>query len=367
MMTLPDPEFWRGRRVLVTGHTGFKGAWLALWLTQMGARVTGYALPPQHGDGIFGAANLIPRITSVTADIRNRLVFRRCVELMRPQIVFHLAAHTSPADQTDPIETYDVNALGTAKMLEELRRFPFVQAVVVVTSDRIYEVRNNERPFREGDQLGGGDPHGAGSAAAEFIVQTFRHSLGEHSAVAVATARAGNVIGGGDWTHGRLVPDAIRAFVEGDPLIVHDPEAALPCQYVLDPLCGYLLLAEQLMDNAAHNPAIWRSAWNFGPEDPSDVSVRDVADRLAEYWNTHDLPAYTPMASWRSDDTEDGPHGGYGGVRVDSSKARHTLNWQPRLSLEKALAVTVDWYKAQQRGENMAMHSALAIDDYLEA
>ena len=357
-MTFPDPDFWRGRRVLVTGHTGFKGGWLSLWLAQMGAWVTGLALPAEDPRGIYTAANVGARITPVTGNIRDASVVRECIRLMRPQIVFHLAAQSLVRRaHADPVTTYETNVLGTAKVLEEARRFPFVHAVVVVTSDKVYANKGDGRAFTEDDPLGGDEPYGASKAAAEFVVDAFRRSLGDSPRLAVASVRAGNVIGGGDWAEDRLVPDAIKAFTADAPLIVRNQLATRPWQHVLDPLCGYLLLAEQLVLDDA--PA-WRSAWTFGPSE--SYSVGAIADRLVAQWNGGAV--YGADVSWQNAADAPAPYEAPA-LAVDSVKARANLGWRPRLDLGTGLAATVEWYPAQARGADMAETSLRAIEDYL--
>jgi CDP-glucose 4,6-dehydratase len=358
-MTLPDPEFWRGRRVLVTGHTGFKGGWLSLWLAQMGARVTGLALPPEDERGIYTAANIGAQITPITGDIRDASVIRQCIRLMRPQIVFHLAAQSLVRRaHADPVTTYETNVLGTAKVLEEARRFPFVRAAVVVTSDKVYANTGEDRAFTENDRLGGHEPYGASKAAAEFVVSAFRRSLGEDHHLGVASVRAGNVIGGGDWAEDRLVPDAMGAFTQGRPLAIRNPAATRPWQYVLDPLCGYLLLAERLVLDDA--PA-WRSAWNFGPREDS-LPVSDIADRLVGLWNGG--ATYGADVSWQTVEDHGAPYEART-LAVDSSKARRILAWRPRLDLDAALEATVGWYQAQANGATMTAWSRAAIESYI--
>jgi CDP-glucose 4,6-dehydratase len=358
-MTLPNPEFWRGRRVLVTGHTGFKGGWLSLWLAHMGALVTGLALPTEDERGIYSGANIGAQITSVIGNIRDASVIRECIRLMRPQIVFHLAAQSLVRRaHADPLTTYETNVLGTAKVLEEVRRFPFVRAAVVVTSDKVYANTGEGRPFTEDDPLGAHEPYGASKAAAEFVVSAFRRSLGEDHHLGVASVRAGNVIGGGDWAEDRLVPDAMNAFTQGQPLVVRNPAATRPWQYVLDPLCGYLLLAERLgLDDA---PA-WRSAWNFGPREDSRP-VRDIADRLVGLWNAG--ATYGGDVSWQTHEEYAAPYEART-LAVDSTKARQILNWRPRLDLDAALEASTDWYQAQMNGAAMSAWSRAAIENYM--
>jgi CDP-glucose 4,6-dehydratase len=349
-MTLPDPAFWRGRRVLVTGATGFMGGWLALWLARMGAIVTGYALAPAHADGICAAGGVARLITPVTADIRHESVLRECLHLMRSEVVFHLAGL---GPRQNPVETYEVNAVGTVKLLEELRRARGVRAAVIATSDAVYE--NTGRASAETDRFGARDIYGASKVAAELAVTAFRDSLGSGHRLQVATVRPGCVIGGGSWTAQRLVPDAMRAFTSGEALHVRTPNAVGHWQYVLDTLCGYLLTAERL---ASGDPTA-ASAWNFGADDA--VSVRTMADKLVDAWNEDDWQE--TRAAW-----DDAGSGGAPGMAValDTDKARTALDWAPRFSLDQAVAATVTWHSALVRGDDMAAVSARMIENYIE-
>lgn len=329
-------EFWPGRRVFVTGHTGFKGGWLATWLHRMGADVTGYALAPATTPNLFEAAGVGRRIRSVLGDVRDAEALRGALHASRAEIVFHLAAQPLVrASYVDPAGTYATNVMGTVHLLEAVRTAGTVRAAVIVTSDKCYDNREEPRPFREGDRLGGRDPYSNSKACAELVTGAYRASFfSQADAAGVATVRAGNVIGGGDWADDRLVPDVLRAFAQGEPAVIRHPSAIRPWQHVLDPLCGYLLLAERLACRS-----IAGDAWNFGPDDADARSVECVADGLASRWGNG--------ASWTIDPRTQ-PHEAMM-LRLDSSRARAELGWKPRLSLETALDWTIDWHR-QWRG-----------------
>jgi CDP-glucose 4,6-dehydratase len=325
-------EFWRDRSVLVTGHTGFKGGWLATWLLDLGARVTGYGLAPHTTPSYFARCGLAERLTSHLADVRDEAAVQAALASAQPRVVFHLAAQPIVRlSYRKPLETISINVLGTSTLLEAIRHTPSVEAVVVITSDKCYE--NFERPqgYRENDPLGGHDPYSASKAAAELITAAYRRSFFAASGPRVATVRAGNVIGGGDWAADRLVPDAVRALVAGEPIRVRNTEAVRPWQHVLEPLGGYLLLAERLAGSAT-----FAGTWNFGPRDPDAVSVATLADLIVGQWDG---------GRWESTPENGAPHEA-GLLRLDWSKARTRLGWHPGLSLKEAVELTVGWYRA---------------------
>jgi CDP-glucose 4,6-dehydratase len=346
------PGFWRGKRVLVTGHTGFKGAWLSLILSEFGAEVTGLALPPDPPEpSLFAALDLPAIVNHRVGDIRDYVTVETAMRNAKPDIVLHLAAQSLvKLSYTAPVETYATNVMGTVHVLEACRQLGSVKAAVVVTSDKCYENLGLARGYHEGDRLGGADPYSNSKACAELATGAYRDSFFSGGAgMRLASARAGNVIGGGDWAAFRLVPDAMRAFQAGDVLRIRHPEATRPWQHVLEPLHGYLMLAEALYAGAPVT-----EGWNFGPDDADNVTVRTVVDKLVAIWGG--------TARW---ELEGGLHVHEAHLlHVDSAKARARLGWRPRLGLDEALAWTVAWYRAFHAGDDMRAVTARQIADF---
>jgi CDP-glucose 4,6-dehydratase len=324
---------YRDRTVLVTGHTGFKGSWLATWLKDSGSRVVGFALPPEAGrPSLFEAAGVADGMTSVLGDVRDLDAVRRVLEASGPEIVFHLAAQSLVRrSYRDPVETYATNVMGTAHVLEASRRCASVRAVLVVTSDKCYENRGWRRGYREDDALGGHDPYSSSKGCAEMLTSAYRRSFFHDSGPAIASARAGNVIGGGDWAEDRLVPDIVRAAVAGARVTLRNPGAVRPWQHVLDPLRGYLMLGRALLEEGR----TFAEAWNFGPSAGDALSVRDLAARFEAAWDRVDT---------EEAESPSGPHEA-GFLTLDNSKARTRLGWEPRFDVGAAVAATVDWYR----------------------
>ena len=335
-----NPAFWRGKRVLVTGHTGFKGSWLALWLQAVGAEVHGYSLAPPTSTNLFTEARVADLMAGHTlGDIRDLAGLRQVVRQAAPEIVLHLAAQSLVRPSyKDPVESYATNVMGTVHLLEAVRAARGVRAVVSVTTDKVYENREWHWGYREDEPLGGLDPYASSKACAELVTASYRASFFAEAGVAVASARAGNVIGGGDWAEDRLVPDFFRATDKALALEVRHAGATRPWQHVLEPLGGYLLLAERL---ASGDPS-FAQAWNFGPADDDAVPVRDLLDRLA-----HRVPG----AQWRETSPGGVHEANY--LKLDSSKARAALGWRPRWTLDGALDKTVEWHQAWRAGEDM--------------
>ncbi len=339
----PNQERWRGRRVFLTGHTGFKGGWLALYLAHLGATVRGYSLDPYTQPNLFEVARIGEVVDDVRGDIRDAARLNAAMSEFRPEVVFHLAAQPLVRlSYREPIETYEINVMGTARVLEAVRATSSVRAVISITTDKCYENKEWVWPYRETDPLGGYDPYSSSKACAEIVAAAWRQSyfpverLAEHH-VAVATARAGNVIGGGDWSDDRLIPDLVRGFLSGEPVRIRRPHAIRPWQHVLEPIHGYLRLAENLLGDPATRAAS-ATAYNFGPGEADARPVAWIAERMAGFWGSG--------ASWIIEN-DGGPHeAGY--LKLDASRARRDLQWSPLLNLETALSWLVQWYRAWQ-------------------
>ena len=329
-----NEHFWRQKRVFLTGHTGFKGSWLALWLGSLGARLYGYALNPSTDPSLYVSAEINQDLeTDTRADLSDLSRLRTCVQAAQPEIVFHLAAQPLVRESyLDPINTFATNVLGTAHLLDSLRGITSLKAVVVITTDKVYHNEEWAYPYRESDRLGGHDPYSASKAAAEIVTASYRSSFLSAQGVRVATARAGNVIGGGDWSVDRLVPDCLRAFAAGQAVQLRFPQAVRPWQHVLEPLSGYLLLAERLFSSDG-----FESGWNFGPSgDEGHAQVGQVAQVLGQLWGGGVV---------KLDARSQHPHEA-GLLRLDVSKAAAQLAWKPRWNLQQALAATVSWQKS---------------------
>jgi len=333
-----DRNFWHGKRVLLTGHTGFKGAWLTLWLNRLGAEVTGISLPPNTSPSLFELAGVQASCHSHFCDIRDAQAIARLSAAVRPEIVFHLAAQPLVrASYQQPLETFSTNVIGSANVLDALRGSETPRVAVMITTDKVY--RNNEWPwpYRENDTLGGHDPYSASKAAAEIVIESYRHAFLAKQGLAVASARAGNVIGGGDWSADRLIPDAVRAWQAGTTLEIRRPQAVRPWQHVLDPLAGYLVLAQKLWGDAG-----LAGAYNFGPPSQNAATVREVIE-LARTEHAE--------AKVRYDEEGKGPHEAQW-LTLETAKTMHNLGFQPILSLADSVQLTMEWYRAQRNGED---------------
>ena len=341
-------SFWSNKRVLVTGHTGFKGGWLSIWLQRLGADVAGFALLPATDPNLFTLADVADGMRSVTGDVRDLNAISALVNEFRPEIIIHMAAQALVRPSyADPVETYSTNVLGTVNVLEAARHCDAVRAVVNVTTDKCYENLEREAGYREDEPLGGHDPYSSSKGCAELVTASYRRSF----SLAVASARAGNVIGGGDWAEDRLLPDMMRSFISDDVVSIRNPASTRPWQHVLEPLHGYMLLAERLYENAPE----FAQAWNFGPDDSDARPVEWLADRVVALWGD--------SASWSNTADSTQPHEA-GFLRLNCDKAKTRLGWKPRMNLDQALSWTVDWYRAYQGGEDVRAVSEQQITHY---
>lgn len=352
-----SPEFWKDKRVLVTGHTGFKGSWLCLWLQSVGADVIGYSLQPPTDPNLFSVARVAEGMTSLTGDVRDLQQLMRVVKERHPEAIFHMAAQSLVHESyRDPVTTYATNVMGTVNILEAARHARGVRAVLVVTSDKCYENQEWVWGYRENEPMGGYDPYSNSKGCAELVASAYRHSyfnpatFSEHH-TAVATARAGNVIGGGDWAKDRLIPDIVRAVTSSQTAVIRSPRAVRPWQHVLEPLHGYLLLAQKLWEQGAS----FAEGWNFGPDNNESRPVAWVAEKFAVLWGAG--------ASWLADAEFEQPHEAHY-LCLDSSKARSRLGWRPRWGLERAVKRTVQWYLTHRMGTDMRCFSLDEIGAY---
>jgi CDP-glucose 4,6-dehydratase len=353
---MPDANFWRGRQVFVTGHTGFKGSWLSLWLDRLGANITGYALDPPTEPGLFRQANVGDHLRDIRGDVRDFTRLKTEIAACRPDVLLHLAVQSVVRrGYTDPIETWSSNVMGTVHVLEALRQLDRSCVVVVVTSDKCYANREWIWGYREDEPMGGRDPYSNSKGCAELVTAAYRDSFFapesfDRHGVAVASARAGNAIGGGDWTENQLIPDIMRAFLAGQACQIRSPSAIRPWQFVLEPLRGYLLLAERLAEHAGR----FSSGWNFGPAEEDARPVHWIADALARAWGQG--------ACWNRDEASH-PHEAHY-LRLDAAKAHAFLGWRPCLPLHAALDWIVEWYRAFQSGADLGSLTSRQIDKY---
>ena len=348
-----DPGFWRGKQVFLTGHTGFKGAWLSLWLQSMGADVTGLSNGIPTEPSLYELANVAEGMAAIEGDVRDAEAVTSAVEVARPEIVIHMAAQSLVRPSYDaPAETYDVNVMGTVNVLDAVRRAaPQARAVVNITSDKCYENRELDRGYTEDEPMGGHDPYSSSKGCSELVTSAFRRSFfSDPDGTRLASARAGNVIGGGDWAQDRLLPDLMRAALAGETVRIRNPNSTRPWQHVLSPLSGYLVLCQALWESADH-----ADGWNFGPDDDDARPVGWIVEKIAELWPGELLSAI-----------DDGLHpheARY--LKLDSTRARERLGWQPAFGLERALGATVEWYGQLKEGADMRAVTLGQIDSLL--
>lgn len=352
-----DPTFWAGKKVFLTGHTGFKGGWLSLWLSSMGARVTGYALAPNTTPNLFDVLaidSLVER--SYIADIRDLTSLQQAMSDAEPDVVIHMAAQPLVRySYVNPVETYATNTMGTVHVLESARSIKSIRATVIVTTDKCYENREWVWAYRENEPMGGYDPYSSSKGCAELITSAYRNSYfsGSESLNKIASARAGNVIGGGDWSEDRLIPDAIKAFEADLPLIIRNPLATRPWQHVLEPLSGYMMLAQALYQKGSS----FASSWNFGPTDQDNRTVEEVVNGLIDLWGQN--------ARWVQESSNQFHEANF--LKLDCSKARLQLGWRPKWSLEISMKKIVEWQQAFQARENMHEITLSQIHQYMSA
>ncbi|MCL4480055.1 MAG: CDP-glucose 4,6-dehydratase [Candidatus Thermoplasmatota archaeon] len=346
-------EFYRAKKILVTGHTGFIGSWLSEWIILLNSRLCGYALDPSTVPNLFDALTLKSSMVDIRGDVRDSKLLRKTLREFNPEIVFHLAAQPIVLDSYEnPVETFDTNVTGTVNLLNELRHVESVKTIIVMTSDKSY--RNNEwvYPYRENDILGGKDPYSASKSCQDIVVDSFRESYFSNSGIGISTVRAGNVIGGGDWASHRIIPDLVRGIVNGEAVKIRNPQSVRPWQHVLEPISGMLTLAEKM-----YNDINFSGAWNFGPENYREVTVKELVEKFIENWGS---------GNYVIEDKENFKEANY--LQLDISKAKREMRWTPRFDFLEALKFTVDWYKEYYRNQKtIGKKTNEQINDYFMA
>jgi len=356
-MLVMDKEFWRNKKVFVTGHTGFKGSWMSLWLKELGAQVTGFALAPPTSPSHFDLINLENKIDSHIGDIREIGFLKEVIYSCQPEIVIHMAAQSLVLDSyEDPIATYMTNVIGTLHVFEAVRQCSSVKTVINITTDKCYENKEWCWGYRENEPMGGHDPYSSSKGCAELLTKSYQKSFfTSDSGVNLASVRAGNVIGGGDWAENRLIPDFIKAIISGEPAIIRSPDSIRPWQHVLEPIAGYLILAEKMSSDVGRN---FVGGWNFGPADIDVQTVSQISDKLCNFWGEG--------VSWKIEDqNKEHPHEATY-LKLDCSKARGEIGWKPLLDLDKALDWIVEWYKCFQQNGDMTEITLRQIRRYQE-
>lgn len=354
-----DTTFWNGKKVFITGHTGFKGSWLSLWLNSIGANVTGYALTPPTQPNLFGLCNIDNIMTSIIGDIRDSEKLMKAMQDAQPDIVIHMAAQPLVRDSyNNPVGTYEINVMGTVNLLEAVRHCSSVKAVVNVTTDKCYENKEWIWGYRENESMGGYDPYSNSKACSELVTSSYRNSFfnpneyAKHG-VAIATARAGNVIGGGDWAAERLIPDCINALLTNETIIIRNPNAIRPWQHVLEPLSGYLILAQRLYEDGV----TFAEGWNFGPNDSDAKPVEWIVQKMCEHW--------AEGATYKVDSGIH-PHEAHY-LKLDCSKAKMKLNWSPKWNLEYTLEKIIEWVHIYDQHADMRTVCLQQIDEYMKS
>ena len=345
-----DQEFWKGKRVFLTGHTGFKGSWLSLWLCSLGAEVRGYALNPPTSPSLFNEAKIDTIIDSQIADIRDQDTLHESMTGFNPDILIHMAAQPLVRYSYDaPIETYEVNVIGTAKVLEVARSCPNLKAIVNITTDKCYENDGRAEGYKENDPMGGYDPYSSSKGCAELVASSYRRSFLQDQGIGIASVRAGNVIGGGDWADDRLIPDILRSFEKNKPVVIRNPKATRPWQHVLEPLSGYLILAQNLYKDQKK----YAEGWNFGPNEKDVQPVDWILDKMISKW---------PNSSWELDNNSNPHEAGF--LKLDISKAKSKLGWSPVWELSQTLEKIVSWHQAWLNKEDMQATCLTEIEEY---
>jgi len=349
-MTTIDSEFWQGKRVFLTGHSGFKGSWLSLWLFSLGAEVKGYSLNPPTSPSLFNEAKIDSIIESCVGDIRDQDTLYKSMVSFNPDILIHMAAQSLVRYSYDePIETYEVNVIGTAKVLEVARSCSNLKAIVNITTDKCYENDDRAAGYKENDSMGGYDPYSSSKGCAELVTSSYRRSFLQDQGIGLASVRAGNVIGGGDWADDRLIPDILKSFENGNSVIVRNPQATRPWQHVLEPLSGYLVLAQKLYQN----PKEYAEGWNFGPNEQDVKPVEWILDKMISKW---------PNSSWELDKNSSPHEAGF--LKLDISKAKSKLGWSPLWGLSDTLEKIVNWHQAWLNKEDMQVVCLAEIKEY---
>ncbi|MBA3634751.1 MAG: CDP-glucose 4,6-dehydratase [Acidobacteria bacterium] len=346
-------EFWNGKKVLITGHTGFKGSWLAFWLKTLGADVCGYALAPETQPNLFENLALENQINSIIGDVRDLPHFEKVLWDFQPEIVFHLAAQSLVRKSyREPVETYTVNVIGTINILEAVRKTDSVKSVVIITTDKVYENKEWHWAYRENERLGGFDPYSNSKACAELAVSAYRNSFFGEGKTLIATARAGNVIGGGDWSEDRLLPDVFRSLIFGEKLLIRNPHSIRPWQHALEPLSGYIKLAEKLYNGEKS----FAEAWNFGPSDEDSKSVGWILENIGRIWNE--------PVNWEIAEEKQTHEARL--LKLDSAKAKTELKWLPKLNLDEAVNLTAEWYRGFKDRQDLVKLTNRQIEFYLQ-